>query len=422
MWESKLAYVNRQSPSHIPIHDLKTVLTGITMVIMDACSFPGQTGNGYATRKPKSKEFSLRGMIIALQSRITSLIKAIAGRITMLRRLILLLIIMIVIFGCAKKNTEWKETHSLNLVGTVPLVGNPIDMDAGENTLYVAEDNGGLSIVNLTDMTKKWHTFVYNPPPNTMNLVRVRKLSVLESQNKLFINEVGATDLIRILDISDTDTLLAVADITGGTSAILDMKFNEIINPQDSFTMEGLFCNGNSFKIGKYDGDANMWFGITQEITTPAVANGFFATSGLIYIAAQQRGLVIYDRATGAKISEIDLPGEAQKVTVVGNYAYLPCRQAGLQIVDVTNPASPVIRGSFDTTGYATTVDIWGNYALVSSGAGGVYLLDIANPENPLLRDNLTACGYTNLAKFHAGKIIVAARDNGIMIYEIAAR
>ena len=58
--------------------------------------------------------------------------------------------------------------------------------------------------------------------------------------------------------------------------------------------------------------------------------------------------------------------GLAYGVAVSGNYAYLAVAEAGLQVLDVSNPANPQWVGGYDTSGGALGVAVSGNYAYVA--------------------------------------------------------
>jgi hypothetical protein len=340
----------------------------------------------------------------------------------MLKRFTILIIAILALFSCAKKSTEWKPNDVLQLEAAVPLVGNPLDLDFAGSEVYVTEDEGGLSIINLDDHTRRWITSFVSTSGDTIPLIKIRRVSVDSSINRLFFNETDGSDEIKIVDIANPDSMRIVDSITGATQDINDMKFQKINDTGSEFIYEGVFAAGRKANYGKYGvhiAGLPPYFAITLPIDTPATCRGTFLTSQYIYTALEQLGLYIYSRSDGSLAGAVDLPGEAQKVKVVGNYAYLPCRQEGLQIVDISNPAAPVRVGSFDTTGYATDVDVFENYAIVSSGVGGIYLLDITNPANPILVDNLTSCGYVNNVKFKDGKALVCSRDQGLLIYNL---
>ena len=66
--------------------------------------------------------------------------------------------------------------------------------------------------------------------------------------------------------------------------------------------------------------------------------------------------------------------GEAYGVAVSGNYAYV-ADGAGLEVIDVSNPANPQRVGGYDTSGYAYGVAVSGNYAYVADWSWGLLIL-----------------------------------------------
>ena len=67
--------------------------------------------------------------------------------------------------------------------------------------------------------------------------------------------------------------------------------------------------------------------------------------------------------------------GAPYAVAVSGNYAYVAAKNAGLQVIDVSNPANPQRVGGYDTSGSALGVAVSGNYAYVADGQWGVMIL-----------------------------------------------
>jgi hypothetical protein len=84
-------------------------------------------------------------------------------------------------------------------------------------------------------------------------------------------------------------------------------------------------------------------------------------------------------------IGTCELPGYAQDLDIQGQYAYVANSQAGLQIVNITDPASPYRAGGYeDTQESAIAVAVRDSFAYIglSSGAG-LLILDIRNPSAP---------------------------------------
>ena len=65
---------------------------------------------------------------------------------------------------------------------------------------------------------------------------------------------------------------------------------------------------------------------------------------------------------------------------VVGDRAYVADGVAGLQILDVSNPAAVTRLGGYDTAGVPQDVQVVGNLAYVADGSGGLQILDVSNP------------------------------------------
>jgi hypothetical protein len=76
--------------------------------------------------------------------------------------------------------------------------------------------------------------------------------------------------------------------------------------------------------------------------------------------------------------------GLSRDVTVVGRHAYVADFEAGLQVIDVSNPTNCVRVGGHVVGGYANGVAVSGNYAYVATG-GGLSVIDVSNPTNCVL-------------------------------------
>jgi hypothetical protein len=85
------------------------------------------------------------------------------------------------------------------------------------------------------------------------------------------------------------------------------------------------------------------------------------------------------------RVGSLGLLGIAQDVFVSGNYAYVSEFSAGLQVVNVANPAQPTLVGSYATPGSAFRVFVTGNYAYIADGTGGIQIINVTNPSQPTL-------------------------------------
>jgi len=69
--------------------------------------------------------------------------------------------------------------------------------------------------------------------------------------------------------------------------------------------------------------------------------------------------------------------GPAVPVAVAGPYAYVADWEAGLQVIDVSDPARPRRVGGYDTPGFAQGVAVSGNYAYVADRNWGLQIFRI---------------------------------------------
>ena len=122
-------------------------------------------------------------------------------------------------------------------------------------------------------------------------------------------------------------------------------------------------------------------------------------------------------------VGGFDTSGYAQSVTLSadGRYAYVADYGAGLQILDISNPASPTRVGGYDTTGYASgvTLSTDGRYAFVADGADGLQILDISTPANPSLTATYDTSGFVKSVLLSANGRYAFLADDGGMGFQV---
>jgi len=107
------------------------------------------------------------------------------------------------------------------------------------------------------------------------------------------------------------------------------------------------------------------------------------------YIANRSNGLLILDSTPSGP--------SANWITVSGNYVYIAASSDGLKIFDISDPASPVEKGTVDTGGMAVGIDVIGNLAIVADYYNGMKIIDCSDPTNPNIVGTFTA---TDNAKY----------------------
>jgi hypothetical protein len=118
------------------------------------------------------------------------------------------------------------------------------------------------------------------------------------------------------------------------------------------------------------------------------------------YCAASRAGIDIIDIATPAyprKVGNIDVHGYVNHLYISGNYAYVVVRyglnsydrdpNSGLQIIDITHPNFPILKGAFDIP-YIKALYVKDDYAYVTAD-DHLKILDVSNPSSPTLLSDL---------------------------------
>ncbi|MFA6145923.1 MAG: DUF2341 domain-containing protein, partial [Patescibacteria group bacterium] len=134
--------------------------------------------------------------------------------------------------------------------------------------------------------------------------------------------------------------------------------------------------------------------------STPTVDYGreVFVSGNYAYMAEETNSSLsifdITDKTAPVFLSNKDLAGTyCNDVKVVGNYAYVSCYDAGLYIIDVSDPANPVYQGVYNTPSYAYEVIVDGSYAYVADYAT-LQIINISVPTAPTLTGSYNCSDY----------------------------
>ena len=96
----------------------------------------------------------------------------------------------------------------------------------------------------------------------------------------------------------------------------------------------------------------------------------------------------------------------------------------GLVIVDVSDPAAPTLKGSYNTGGNSFGVALGGNYAYVADDANGLVIVDVSIPAAPALKGSrVPMMGYNTAGGLGgmevAGNYTYVAGSNGLEIFRM---
>jgi len=177
-------------------------------------------------------------------------------------------------------------------------------------------------------------------------------------------------------------------------------------------------------------------------LVLPVIARDVQVAGGLAYITTS-KGLYVIDVShpvTPTVVSSYVTPGDAIVVRVVGARAYITVGGVydpgsgnyvgkGLQIIDVSAAAHPVLLGSYLTSDFPGDVQIVGNLAYLIHGDGyndGVQILNISDPAHIAPQGNYAMPGKDALAldvvsgKAYIGYMNTSTFDGGLQIINVS--
>jgi len=121
--------------------------------------------------------------------------------------------------------------------------------------------------------------------------------------------------------------------------------------------------------------------------------NGVVVRGDLAYLAVGPR-VVVLDVSEPARPTLVGrtavLPGVVEDIAVAGPYAYVTTGDAGLRVVDISDPAAPQVVGFYDTPDFAERLFVVGHYAFVIAGSWEFYpqsrlrVIDVSDSTSPM--------------------------------------
>jgi hypothetical protein len=135
-------------------------------------------------------------------------------------------------------------------------------------------------------------------------------------------------------------------------------------------------------------------------LTFPSLVWDMDIEGSLLFVANGNTGGVqivnVTTPATPHIVGHYDTPGVALRVDAVGNYAYIADSIGGMHILDVSTPVTPTLLGSYTEVDAVLGVHVDGTIAYVSDISLGLLVLDVSNPAVPTLIGSYTGPYYSN--------------------------
>jgi len=125
--------------------------------------------------------------------------------------------------------------------------------------------------------------------------------------------------------------------------------------------------------------------------------------------------------------SPVDVGKHGEDVDVDGSYAYLATDETnkGLNIINVSNPASPVITSYKDLGAKGNYIKKDGNYAYVGiDQSNGLSIVDVSNPSSPSISKTVSTSGAGNQPATFGNYLFMALNvdSNSYKVYNVTSK
>jgi len=331
---------------------------------------------------------------------------------------VLLLLGTAMFFGCGKptepEDVESELSGGYKIVKKMETPGYSHDLLLKDNYIYMAQGEGGLLVVDISDPT--------DPQIAAVATDGVRgyssKIAIKDSVVYLTASSFG----INVINVADP--LAPVPSVEN-----LNVKPAKGIHIMDDYMFVAVSEVG--VKVASLNSPNPIYPQVRGTIYSPGYAQETTTTSDstLLFIASGEMGLSLYDISNFEfgygiypRVGWCDTPGYASDVVISqsDSLVFLACGTSGLQIMSYTHDTDSTyaveIVGSYDGSGYAKELMLVDNKIYMT--ASGVQIIDVANPSSPFLIGQVVT-EYSLGIDADEDYIYVADEDEGLIIISI---
>ncbi len=298
----------------------------------------------------------------------------------------------------------------------------------------------GLRIIDIGNPAAPIPMGLYVPYGGTYKVVAIGDYAYILTASRLCVMAIGDDSHPEVVGSIAADSNYDL-DVKGdyayvAFSAQSGLKIYDVSIPENPRTIcefggdyrhrrnPGIHVNGNRAYYATNDNGLYI-----LDITNPALPVEIAHIEGLInnscvsgnycYVASQSRGLVVYDVTNPAQITEVgNYPSSWPSwfIVVEGNLAYLSGLN-GFLVLDVSDPAHPVLKGQSNLSDHASgSLTVSGTTVYTSSRSSGVKIFETTSLGNPVLLKTIDTPNYawsTAVTDRH----IIVADGSSLLIY-----
>lgn len=298
---------------------------------------------------------------------------------------------------------------SPSVIGSLYILSTGLgyDVEVRGNYAYLADDTGGLRVIDISNPSNPVEIGYYIYPEYAWAIAVLGLYAyVVDNRIGLWIIDISnpsnpqgvACDTLPdyARKVSVSSTYAYVADYYGGLR-IVDISEPSLPQEVGYYDSPGRACGVAVIDTFAYVAD--HWSGLkicnisdpanpieVGGCGTPSDALDVKVSGDYAYVANWVCGLRIIDISNPSSCYEIgyyDTPGSASNLVLDDTLVYIADRGAGLRIVNVSNPSNPIEIGFYVTPGLVLDVAVSDPYAYVTDWTCGMKIINISNPSSP---------------------------------------
>ncbi|MHA2271357.1 MAG: LVIVD repeat-containing protein [Candidatus Hodarchaeales archaeon] len=235
--------------------------------------------------------------------------------------------------------------------------------------IFIADYEDKLEIVNVSNSVTPRIIGRYRETDNSVQRLGTTNLHGLG--NLVFLASQG--EGLEIIDVEDPANPVEIGNYYGGASINVVYAFNNLACIREM---------GGSFKILNISAPATSME--IYQCTDVNAGHNFVTRDNLLYVPDQEYGLRVYDIADPAnavKKGEKQIEDGCIKCAIeergTRSYAFMAAEQAGVVILDVTNPQAIEEIGHYDDGGRSFSIFIQNDLVFVAELDAGLEILQI---------------------------------------------
>lgn len=117
------------------------------------------------------------------------------------------------------------------------------------------------------------------------------------------------------------------------------------------------------------------------------------------------------------ELSTISLPGAPQEIVRSGDWLYIAATAGGVAVVNISNPATPVLAATIPTVGNVSSVTVRNGLLFAVLGSNGVAIFSLNDPDDPLYQSTIP--GPSHSADAEGEWALVAMDTEGVAVVNI---